>query len=301
MARRLVVNADDAGVDAARDAAMLDAFDRGIVTSASVVANGPMAEAFVKAALSRPALGLGLHLNLTEGAPLGGRSFTLAGAAGRFPGDKKAVWKRAVDGHVDPQEVERETVAQWRRLAQFGATIDHVDGHNHVHVLPGILDGMLKALEFLKASVHVRLPAEEDPPPDAPPVVQPQVPLGTVVLSRHRVRQAQAGHGGIASVGAHADAARGAIHAPLWSASGFAGLALAVDPGLFLLGASVKSGRGDVLELMVHPGRSAASTSGFSADVRRAKERDLLCLPAARDAVAAAGFELSTFAAARPQ
>ena len=44
MARRLVVNADDAGVDAARDAAILDAFDRGIVTSASVVANGRAVE-----------------------------------------------------------------------------------------------------------------------------------------------------------------------------------------------------------------------------------------------------------------
>ena len=298
MARRLVVDADAAGADAARDAAILDAADRGVVTSASVVANGATAEAFVKAALARPRLGLGLHLNLVEGRPLAGRSFTLVGAGGLFPGDPRVVWKRAVEGHVDPQEVERETVAQWRRLVALGAAPDHLDSRAHVHVLPGFLDGVVRALEFLKADVHVRVPAEEDPPPDASPVIEPGMPLGTVVISAARLRQARAGHGGLASLGAHADAARVALRPPLWTSAGFAGLALATDPGPFLLAAALASAKGDVVELMLAAGRSA-ETVPAGPDPRAAKALALLSTPAAREAVRAAGFELSTFAAAR--
>jgi hypothetical protein len=296
MDRRLVVNADGAGLDAARDAAILEAVDRGVVRSVSLVANGPTTQAFAAEAKKRPALGVGLHVNLTDGEPLAGRAFTLTDGRGRLLGDRRGVWRRAVDGHVDPQEVQREVEAQWRRLASFGVEIDHVDGRDHVHVLPGAHDGVFLALETLGASVHVRIPAEGDPPPDASPVREPSVPLGTVVLSKRRVDQARAGHGGLASLGAHADVARGSVRPPLWTADDFAGIAFASDPGAFLFGAALKV-PGRVLEMMVFTG--AVPLAAGAPDPRRAREQAILLAPETARAVSAAGFTLSSFRDAR--
>jgi predicted glycoside hydrolase/deacetylase ChbG (UPF0249 family) len=295
----LVVNADDAGLDPARDAAILDAFDRGIVRSASVVVNGPTAEAFVAAARSRPGFGLGLHLNLTDGRPVATtRPFTLLGADGAFPGDVAEVSRRAVDGRRTAQEVEREVVAQWRRLQGFGITPDHLDGHEHVHVLPTIVDGVLAALRFVGARVHVRVPSEGDPPAGVPAIDTPSLAVGTTIFPRPRMAQVRAGHGGLATVGLHADRVRGAIRPPLRAADGFVGMAFAFAPRLDVLLAGLRAVTGAVVEWMVHPGRMTTRTTAGSSDARREQELALLLLPATRAAVEADGWRLGSFAEA---
>ncbi len=300
MSKVLVVVGDDAGVDPVRDAAILAAADAGVLRAASVVANGPTAEAFVAAARARPGLGLGLHVNLTSGAPLAqARAFTLLGPDGRFPGDAAEVGRRAVDGRVSREEVEAEVVAQWRRLVALGATPDHVDGHHHVHVLPGVVDGVLAALRFLGAAVHVRVPGEEMPPEGVPPVDRPVMPLGTAMLSRLRMAQVRAGHAGVATVGYHADRLRLAVAPPLRRTDGFVGLAWSAAPRLDLLRASLDAAPGPVVEWMTHPGRTPARPTPFSDDPRRDDERAVLVAPATRAALEADGWRLASFAEAR--
>lgn len=131
----LVVNADDAGLAASTDAAILRCARDGVVRAATVVANGPTAADFVAAA--RPAgLDLGLHVNLTEGQPLTACP-SLVGTDGRFT-RKGEIWRRAVEGVVDGDEVRAEVAAQRARLEELGVTASHVDGHNHVHLLPAV-------------------------------------------------------------------------------------------------------------------------------------------------------------------
>lgn len=300
MSKVLVVVGDDAGVDAARDAAILAAADAGVLRAASVVANGPTAEAFVAAARTRPGLGLGLHVNLTDGAPLAkARAFTLLGPEGRFPGDAAEVGRRAVDGRVSREEVEAEVVAQWRRLVALGAAPDHVDGHHHVHVLPGVVDGVLAALRFLGAAVHVRVPAEEMPPEGVPPVDRPVMPLGTAMLSRLRMAQVRAGHAGVATVGYHADRLRLAVAPPLRRADGFVGFAWSAAPRLDVARAALAAAPGPVVEWMTHPGRMPSRPTPFSDDPRRDDERAVLVAPATRAALEADGWRLASFAEAR--
>jgi hypothetical protein len=298
MSRTLVVVADGAGLSAERDAAILEAHDRGVVTEASVVAAGPTAEAFVAAARGRERLGLGLHLDLTDGTSLAGRHFTLTDAAGRFLGDAHETWRRGVMGEVDAAEVERETVAQWRRLEALGARPDHLDSLHHVHVMPAALPGVLRALALVGAPAHVRLPAEADPPADAPRVTTPQVPLGTVVLSKARFAQARAGHGGLATLGAHADTARGWLAAPRWAADAFTGLAFDVEPGPHLAREGLRAAKGAVVEWgVVLAGAEAGAPPPRAAHAARVLA--VLVDPATRALVDAEGLRLSTFAAAR--
>jgi predicted glycoside hydrolase/deacetylase ChbG (UPF0249 family) len=107
-------------------------------------------------------LDLGLHVNLTEGRALAGPQRTLTDADGLFRYRKEELWRRAAAGEVDPTEVSREVTAQWERAEALGLEATHVDGHNHVHLLPG-------ALEALPAGVFVRVPVDRVPwPPFLP-------------------------------------------------------------------------------------------------------------------------------------
>ncbi len=152
--RALIANADDGGLHAATDAAILACFHDGVVRSASVIANGPTAERFVPAAVEA-GLDLGLHVNLTEGRALTGAVQGLTNADGYFLGTaRKAeiveqLWREA-------PVVEREIRAQWERLVALGANPTHIDGHNHVHLAPSVwtvLGGLAPSL-FVRTSVE---------------------------------------------------------------------------------------------------------------------------------------------------
>ncbi len=300
MTRRLVVTADDAGMDGARDAAILRAFDRGILRAASCVANGPTLDAFLAEAASRPGLSLGLHLNLTEGAPLAdGRAFTLTEKRGRFLGDKRELWRRAVAGEVDALEVERETTAQWRRLRAAGVEPDHVNGHHHVHVLPHVSEGVVRALVALGRPAFVRVPREQAPPAGFPPVEEPALPLGTALLTGPRVSLLRAGHGGLVALSVHAERLRAALGGSLRATDGFFGVAWSTAPSRELLLHGLASRPAGVVEAMVHPGRFASRTAGFSSDPRRDQELEVLVDPATRAAVEATGTILCGYAELR--
>ena len=63
----MIVNADDLGASAERNAAIAEAFERGLITSASLLPNGPAFDDAVALVAGRV---VGVHLNLTEGLPL---------------------------------------------------------------------------------------------------------------------------------------------------------------------------------------------------------------------------------------
>src|SRR5437867_13086030 len=64
---RLIVNADDFGLSESVNAAVLEAYDRGILTSCSLMVAEPAAMAAVQAARGRPGLAVGLHLVVVGG------------------------------------------------------------------------------------------------------------------------------------------------------------------------------------------------------------------------------------------
>jgi len=160
----LVVNADDGGFAPGKDDAILRCARTGLVRSVSVIANGTTTAAFVERAADL-GLDLGVHLNLTEGRPLGGPQRSLTDAHGRFPGKAEA-WRRAAAGDLDPDELRREVTAQWERLAALGVTPTHVDGHNHVHLFPVVGE----VLAGLAAGLWVRVPCDPVLPEDLSPV-----------------------------------------------------------------------------------------------------------------------------------
>ena len=158
---KLIVNADDFGISEAVNRGIVEAHDRGIVTSTSVMATAPKFEHALELARLRPSLAVGVHLVLTEQRPLSGAAATasLVRSDGTFEPHLKQLLAKRLRGLVSMQEVRRELDAQIRRVRSAGIAINHLDGHQHVHVLPGVAQVVAELAEA-HGIPAVRYPAE---------------------------------------------------------------------------------------------------------------------------------------------
>ena len=160
-ASRLIVNADDFGITEAVNRGIVESYDRGIVTATSIMATGPKFEHAVDLARSRPGLAVGIHLVLTEQRPLVGAAAagSLVERDGRFPPHVTQLLKLRLRGRISLREVRLELAAQLQRVRDAGIAVSHIDGHQHVHVLPGIA-AIVAELAEQHGVAAVRYPAE---------------------------------------------------------------------------------------------------------------------------------------------
>jgi len=147
--RRLIVNADDFGLTPGVNRAIVEAHVKGVVTSATLMANASGFEDAVRLAKSAPNLSVGCHVVLVDGFPLlsPSRIPTLTDGADsrRFAKSISRFGLRALRGRVDPNEVEMEVIAQIQKLQAAGLQPSHLDTHKHAHIFPQILIPLLRA------------------------------------------------------------------------------------------------------------------------------------------------------------
>jgi chitin disaccharide deacetylase len=110
-----------------------------LVTSAHWPAGAP------RLCVHRGHLSVGLHLDLTLGTPLGAMPGLAPG--GKFLG-LRGLLARALLGLLDVDEVRAEIGRQLDRFeAGMRAPPDHIDGHQHVHVLSGVRQALLETVQ----------------------------------------------------------------------------------------------------------------------------------------------------------
>ncbi len=139
-ARILVINADDFGFTDGVTKGIVEAHQAGTVTSVSLMVNTPGFTGACDALQQLPALRAGLHLNLTAGAPLtdSARVASLINAdTGQLLPLRQLAW-RAMSGGLVADQVRAEVHAQLARAIDAGVALTHIDGHQHVHLLPGV-------------------------------------------------------------------------------------------------------------------------------------------------------------------
>jgi hopanoid biosynthesis associated protein HpnK len=144
--KNLIVNADDLGWTEGVNRGIAEANRNGIVTSASLLANGAAFASAVELARSTPGLGVGVHLNLSNGKPTAPRELvaTLLNDEGDFAGGPEALLLRIAKRDVTVREAEQEWEAQIEMVKEAGIQPTHLDGHKHVHMLPGLFDVALR-------------------------------------------------------------------------------------------------------------------------------------------------------------
>ena len=154
--RRLIVNADDFGLTAGVNRGIVEAQERGIVTSATLMANS---QAFAEAARLARALAannarfsVGCHVVLLDGEPLlpADRVASLL-QPGTQNGSRQFRVKlnnfviASFRNQLNPAEIEAEASAQFGRLQSAGVRPSHFDTHKHAHMFPAVLRPLLRA------------------------------------------------------------------------------------------------------------------------------------------------------------
>ncbi|MGB2592252.1 MAG: ChbG/HpnK family deacetylase [Candidatus Acidiferrum sp.] len=144
--RNLIVNADDLGWTEGVNRGIAEAHRNGIVTSASLLANGPAFASGAELARATPGLGVGVHLNLSEGEPSAPREKvgSLLNERGELDGRPESLLLRLARRNLALEEVEREWNAQIQRVRDAAIAPTHLDGHRHVQMLPGLFEIALR-------------------------------------------------------------------------------------------------------------------------------------------------------------
>jgi predicted glycoside hydrolase/deacetylase ChbG (UPF0249 family) len=132
-ARLLIVHADDVGVTHSVNAATIQAFETGLVNSASIMVPCPWFPEIADYAKSHPGADLGLHLTLTSErvyyrwGPVASKDKvpSLVDENGYFHHD----WTPAT--RINPKEVELELRAQIDRAYAMGIRPTHLDSHQY--------------------------------------------------------------------------------------------------------------------------------------------------------------------------
>jgi predicted glycoside hydrolase/deacetylase ChbG (UPF0249 family) len=165
--KRLIVNADDFGLTHGVNRAILACHERGIVSSATLMANGSCFDEAVALTARMAGLSVGCHIVLVDGEPLlppnEVRSL-LAPGTNRFYNSIGEVLRAVARGRFRADEVEYEAWAQFARLQRSNVEVSHFDAHKHTHMFPSILKPLLRA-----ASAHGIFAVRN--PFDAPDVV----------------------------------------------------------------------------------------------------------------------------------
>ena len=152
--RRLIVNADDFGMTPGINRAIIEGNQRGILTSATLMANSAAFEDAVALAQGlapyRAKFSVGCHIVLLDGEPLSSPASIptlLQGGNGnvRFRGKLNDFAAAAVRGKLNPGEIEFEACAQIDRIQRAGIRVSHLDAHKHAHIFPAVLRPLLRA------------------------------------------------------------------------------------------------------------------------------------------------------------
>ena len=149
--RRLIVNADDFGLTAGVNRAIVETHREGVVSSSTLMASGLAFEDAAASARTMPGFSVGCHVVLVDGTPVAPASSldTLVAIRSSEP-DKfynrlSAFAARAMLGGFDRDQLVEEITAQIRKIQSAGVEVTHLDSHKHTHIFPEILIAVLRA------------------------------------------------------------------------------------------------------------------------------------------------------------
>jgi predicted glycoside hydrolase/deacetylase ChbG (UPF0249 family) len=145
LSRSVILCADDFGLADGVSRGIVELAEMGRLSATGAMSNMPGWRRAAPALIPlRDRIAVGLHLNFTVGSPLG----PMPGLApsGAFPALKDLL-PRALKRQLPGSEIAGEIGRQIDAFEEaFGGAPAFVDGHQHVHVLPGIRPALIEAL-----------------------------------------------------------------------------------------------------------------------------------------------------------
>jgi len=285
--RRLIINADDFGLTGGVNRAIVEAHESGVVTSATLMANGQAFDDAIALAQCRPRLGVGCHLVLVDGAPLldptAVRSLLDRGGSAGNPHFREGITRfgtLALLGRLRENEIEAEATAQIRKLQAAGVKVTHLDSHKHTHTFPRVLRPLLRAAASCGVRA-IRNPFERIQGSQlaaSPSLWRRWAEVGVLRGLARQFREAVQQAGIATPDGTLAIVATGSLNERLFR----------------LMVEHLPDG---TWELVCHPGYNDADLREVHTRLRQSREQELQILtsPATRELLAANGIEIVSF------
>lgn len=138
-ARKLIVNADDFGQSEGINKGIIQAFEQGILTSASLMVRYPAATEAVAYAKNNQSLGIGLHVDLGEWTYKNGdwaARYEVVSLNNRYKVEKEV--KRQVEAFIIMMERKPS----------------HIDSHQHVHLRENICSVFIEIAQSLNVTLR---------------------------------------------------------------------------------------------------------------------------------------------------
>jgi hopanoid biosynthesis associated protein HpnK len=275
-----VVNADDFGLAASINEGISVAYGQGILRSASLMANGEAFADAVARSKKFPSLGVGVHLSLVAERPITPAK-ALRGLVtddGYLPASYADFTRGYLLRKFSLREIALEMEAQITRVLDAGIQPTHLDSHQHIHLLPGILNLTLNLAKNYHINV-VRVPYDWTVLPLAF-ASRRKMQLAVLVLLSALVRKKVCRRG-------------------LRSAGSFHGLAASGHLDTQSLCAILSGLQHGVHEIMCHPGlETAALRQRYAWGYAWQAETAALGSPAVKHLVERRGISLRNFAEA---
>jgi hopanoid biosynthesis associated protein HpnK len=286
--KRLIVNADDLGLAESVNQGIIVAHRDGIVTSASLLANGPAFDQAIASCQKLSHLSIGVHLNISEGRPASSVSEipSLVNERGELYLRPIQLWIGILRKQVSLEDIHRECRAQIIKILDAGVTPTHLDGHLHVHVLPQ-LSPVLIALAREFCIRNVRCPAED---------LEATVPLLWKIggVSIGAFKRSAIAYG----VSSFARRLREQLRmAELGCPDAFLGLAHTGFLNAKVLAALLALVPNGTSELMCHPGYASVEVESLGGNLTREREVEVCALtsPEVKENVSRLGIRLANF------
>lgn len=285
--RRLIINADDFGLTAGVNHAIVECHRAGGVTSTTLMANSREFAQAVDLAKAYPKLGIGCHVVLVDGEPLAPAANVcslLAPGTHRFRRSASEFARAAVQKQISADEITAEASTQIRKIRDAGVRLTHVDTHKHTHMFPVALKAILTAAKESGIGA-IRNPFTPLHAVSKAAIVQQPALWLRYMQVRMLNRYASGFRRAVNEAGLKTtDGAFGVIATGLLDEALFRGILDSIPEGTW--------------ELVCHPGYNDAALANVNTRLRESRviERDVLTTPQIRDEIRRRGIELITFA-----
>ncbi len=159
--KKLIVHADDFGLTSEVNEGIIQAFKSGIVTSTSLMAMGEGFSNAIQLIMNNPSIDVGVHLTLIEEKSIMPKQTipTLVDDLGKFRRNAYGFFLDYLRNGISMKEVEKEFRAQIEKVYDSGIKISHIDSHQHIHILPEILEVTIELAEDYGIK-YIRCPKE---------------------------------------------------------------------------------------------------------------------------------------------
>ncbi len=149
---KVIVNADDMGMSDEVNQSIIKLHQKGVVSSTSLMANGPRFNEALELLSQEPELGVGVHLCL-DGNYNSARDYvSLLDPANNTFYNKEEAISRIRRSAFDKDEIYREFSLQIEKILDHGIRVSQLDTHHHLHLYFPVLSQVIRVAKKYKIS-----------------------------------------------------------------------------------------------------------------------------------------------------